>query len=583
MKNGFLKKKLLLVFWAASIPFAVIPQRVFAEVNDFSELNALAESLGADKDHFSFVNFSLKDYSQDIADKYASRLTSLELTTSRSEWAQYYSMSGLCYGISALEVLTHNNVITPSQIQSGAGSLSEVRLDSNVKDALYYYQSSQYFQSAMFTMKQYLSSNSIEDDCNNLIEHAEKAMKDSRYFSIAMKLKNGGHAIVCIGCADGSWEFKGRKYDKCILTLDSNTSKTDETGTKYNPGFSPDTCIYINTSEKEYYIPAYDAGSFNDKLKINCIYDNDELLNDRGLLASNPSDAYETGLTSIEIDHVLKPYSLTAYCNGEEKTFYCDEKNPLNISAYPLKSGNNIVESITDLKADCWKFTTDENESAKKEFSPAITRETDNDLQYARAGGKIDVTLRNSYVSINKKRENDIFDMWLMSNDYAKEGGTVSFQLDGTSFASSMSMEYIDGEGLLLKTDGTVNTVFTLGKITENSSGAKKYEIPELYSIIYSHDIMLRYDNETKQYMIYLDCEGDGKFDDRVQRGDTNCDGRIDARDASNILSAYADEQTGVFFGYILSKNYADYNNDGTINSIDASDVLAEYSRLSTE
>ena len=118
--------------------------------DDEVDLKQLASSLGADKDHFSFVNFSLKDYSQDIADKYASRLTSLELTTSRSEWAQYYSMSGLCYGISALEVLTHNNVITPSQIQSGAGSLSEVRLDSNVKDALYYYQSSQYFQSAMF-------------------------------------------------------------------------------------------------------------------------------------------------------------------------------------------------------------------------------------------------------------------------------------------------------------------------------------------------------------------------------------------------------------------------------------------------
>ena len=65
--------------------------------------------------------------------------------------------------------------------------------------------------------------------------------------------------------------------------------------------------------------------------------------------------------------------------------------------------------------------------------------------------------------------------------------------------------------------------------------------------------------------------------------GDVNEDGKVDAKDASAILAAYAMTSTGGESG--LSEKQlkaADVNGDTKINSIDASSILAYYSFLST-
>ncbi|WP_297959883.1 dockerin type I domain-containing protein [uncultured Ruminococcus sp.] len=83
--------------------------------------------------------------------------------------------------------------------------------------------------------------------------------------------------------------------------------------------------------------------------------------------------------------------------------------------------------------------------------------------------------------------------------------------------------------------------------------------------------------NESSNNLVFSIGEN---FDISVEVGDVNCDGKIDAVDASYILSDYAlastDKKT------ILNKQLADYNNDGKVDAIDASAVLSEYARLST-
>lgn len=63
--------------------------------------------------------------------------------------------------------------------------------------------------------------------------------------------------------------------------------------------------------------------------------------------------------------------------------------------------------------------------------------------------------------------------------------------------------------------------------------------------------------------------------------GDVNGDGMINAVDASNILSAYADISTGT--ETILNRNVSDVNGDGMIDALDATQILMIYAELSTE
>lgn len=65
--------------------------------------------------------------------------------------------------------------------------------------------------------------------------------------------------------------------------------------------------------------------------------------------------------------------------------------------------------------------------------------------------------------------------------------------------------------------------------------------------------------------------------------GDVFADGRVDASDASLLLSEYSLLSTGETSTFTSEQTAAaDVNSDGKIDSIDASLVLAYYSRIST-
>ncbi|MDE5765221.1 MAG: hypothetical protein K2I00_09725 [Ruminococcus sp.] len=69
-------------------------------------------------------------------------------------------------------------------------------------------------------------------------------------------------------------------------------------------------------------------------------------------------------------------------------------------------------------------------------------------------------------------------------------------------------------------------------------------------------------------------------YDKEVQKGDVNCDGKIDASDASLVLQAYSSLSTGGTT--YLSSSLADWDNNGMIDSSDASFILSKYAELST-
>lgn len=561
------------------------PFPVSAEDDENLDLNSLAASLGADKDHFVIPNYVIKGYSDDIVREFEEWMSPREIMDSASVWAQNNSYNGLCFGISTLEILCHNGLVSPSDIQDGAEKLTDITLDDKVNDVLFYYNAMQHYKIFRYSIKGYICNNSISDDCRNLISSAEKAMEASRYFSISYSLSGGGHAVAGIGIANGNWEYDGHIFNKCILTLDSNANITKEDSSKENVGFARSTCIYVNSETNEYYIPFYQAASYDETLKINAIIDDDSFLNSRSLFAEDKTPVLtETGLTNIEVGYTMKPYTLTAY-NGDESTIYPGDFNTgLSITKNDLSRANGyITETYTDKSADKWVLETATDESATRDISPHIYVCNEKTTLYARAGGPTRMELSKDHVSIQKKRENQIFDISLTSDDYYEDSGYVNLRIDGISDAENIAMEYRKGEGFLLSTDGYTETILCGEYIATDENGWKTSKVPQIYSIIYSDDIMLKYEAIPGKYLAYIDLNNDGVFEEKVKRGDTNCDGVIDASDASNILKSYADSQTGRISVYYLGIDYTDYNNDGVIDSADASEVLEEYAKRMTE
>jgi hypothetical protein len=85
-------------------------------------------------------------------------------------------------------------------------------------------------------------------------------------------------------------------------------------------------------------------------------------------------------------------------------------------------------------------------------------------------------------------------------------------------------------------------------------------------------------------YNGYIKINGEKKTTPPVEYdlGDVNNDDRIDAVDASSVLSYYAKISTDQDGGYTeAQKLAADVNNDGLINAVDASDILAYYAYAS--
>ncbi|MCM1529836.1 MAG: dockerin type I domain-containing protein [Alistipes sp.] len=98
-------------------------------------------------------------------------------------------------------------------------------------------------------------------------------------------------------------------------------------------------------------------------------------------------------------------------------------------------------------------------------------------------------------------------------------------------------------------------------------------------NIFVSEKTEVRYDEDGISGF-YLDKDKDGVFEHRVETGDVNCDGKIDASDASFVLQAYSSLSTGgtTYLNYSL----ADWNGDDKIDASDASLILQKYAELST-
>lgn len=189
-------------------------------------LKEIAKQFGSETDYLTYVNYATLTIADTKSNKcYAEFLNRCSNAQTALDPSASYSATlqgGRCMGISLIEILSHNGYFTPSDIHVGATYLTDIELDNEVKYYTDFYSSVQLYTEFDLYMRWYLSHYSNEERVKMLLDAAEKATEEGKYFLIVLDASNFSHAVTGIGAVDGDWTIDDKHYDKCVLTYDSN-------------------------------------------------------------------------------------------------------------------------------------------------------------------------------------------------------------------------------------------------------------------------------------------------------------------------------------------------------------------------
>ncbi len=550
----------------------------YAEEFENPDLQALASSLGADTDFLNIPNY-YHDEERPVPDEcyfnWLSKTTNTEFADYPQEKFNSVVNSGNCVGISLVEILCHNGIISPLDIAENAKKLSDIEYSADVNKLLTEYQALQlYTEYALYD--HYIITRDYEEQVKNVVSTAEKCMNEGKYFLLYFQTHSMSHAVTGIGIASGNWTFNEKTYDKCILTHDSNG--TDSNG---NTGFNEKGCIYINSQTNQIFIPAYNIDS-DDEMIIGTI-NNDTLLNYKGSINAS----YEPNVPQIHELTLKMPFVI-----NYDITFFDENGTELPDGDY--------LEG--DLGSEIY-YTTG------KKITSKATNVSNGDLSISNI-----IKIRDSDVLLNINAKNNpseiIYEdnLWqIHSMNDEKVSWSFKFFLNDNKFPfyphycwmiSGDDMNNVEVEkksnGFLIRKDHEdKKIVVSVSDMDYDERGERQEPLANqfLYEFNASNNVLFAYD-ENNAVKLYIDKDEDNMFDDKVENGDINCDGIINASDASDIMKKYAEisTKTNIFSQLSLTTdkiqyNYMnyDFNNDGSVNAADASSVLAEYAKSATK
>ncbi len=577
-------KKLLSVLTALTLFTAFSLLNSYADDTETTDLHALAISLGADTDYMNVVNYrhdEERPVKWNVFTDFLWNLSVIEACYAAPESFSAISQSGSCLGISSLEVLAHNGFIQPSDIQTGAGTMNEISYSNETDRIITNYQCLQGYTEFSYYEKFLITDLTYNEQIERLIETAENSMKENRYFLITIRSRGFSHAVCGIGTADGEWEWDGEKYDKCILTLDSNISDTEGNA----KGFSENACIYINSETRHCYIPTYEIGMDNDPSFA--VIDDNTLINHRGTI--NPSEAIKTDTSCI------KQISR----NTSENTKLYAVSDDGSMTLFDEASFSDWAGAANFIKDASVHIDVDDEPTAYPNFR-YINLDRWIDIEFLDDSianrdvynADIDISDNNVYMKCNEGSIKEIGLQIRMNEGTYNCSPFFWWNMGVYDLADDIDFEVRDN-GILLKSNGHMKVGLTPYCYQLDDDGHFLFDKSYTYmdiETVNSQDVgaFIESDNnifvgiENDEIVYYIDKNGDDVYDDKVEKGDVNCDGFIDAADASLVLAKYSANSTASSEYIGVGLALGDYNNDGLVDAVDASLILAKYAELST-
>lgn len=541
-----MKKRLLGIITAATL-LSMPVNPVYSADEETSPLKELAKQLGWETDYFTFVNYSTLVSNKKTEKTYLEYLNSCTNAEIVSDpFDNYYGIliNGRCMGISVLEILSHNGILKPSDIQPGSEFLTDITLDNEVQDVVAKYHLLQNHTELDLYMKWYLTHYSSEEKVKLLLDTAEKSMEEGKYFLMvydAPGVTNASqrfiHAVAGIGIADGNWTFNGEQYDKCILTYDSNAIRGEFLPQETIAwGFLEALSIYVNSENGRIYVPGYGLGT-DDGLTFFATAD-ETLLNYKGSI--NSSETINTDLSllnKIKIEGEGE-YSITAKrTDGTSCDVIADsfESNlTKNFNSYYCDGSSVVVKNVggTDLYAS---FT---------DTAHTVNINADGNVQ--------NIFKDASTIEIAGSGENASYSVDVILNE-----GNYEFSphyrwiFDGVT-DNNISVKQTD-KGMLLSSSGGVDCKVTTYDVDYDEENSVK----DMESNCCTAEI-----NSSQSIMVYFDEENDLRYYE-VSAGDVNADGDISVADAVTLQNYLLGR------GSLINWRSADINGDETVDIFD--------------
>ncbi|MDE7365295.1 MAG: hypothetical protein K2N27_10535 [Ruminococcus sp.] len=517
-----------------------------AETND---LSSLASFLGADTAYFSFTNYT-KNYLD----------TDMIITDCEDQ----------SYGISMLQILSHNGVFAVSDIQQGAKNLADVQFDSELEALIESYQLTRFNIPQLRIKRAFMKNNT-----QTLVQTAMVSMTAKKYFHISLSISNKTHDVAGIGIASGSWTFNGNSYDKCILTVDSNTTSFDE-----------NYCIYVNTSDNTFCIPAYDD------VTLTAVIADDDVLNYQGKLGEQVQPPVDIPDSENPAKIYVDTYSRNII--GEKYNEEYDEYIPQYKSTeeeYEVIAGDAVYDSFyLDTQptfnapvADSYKFRFKDYRSDESYL--AFDSESKDGYAFVKANKYAESAEISVHKASIKTTDKDSINAEIVPTEPLYKSPFNFFEANAF-YAKNFTITDRE-DGILLQSDSSYSANMVFGVCDMDTLTLAKDSRLEFRIEPLSRDLLLKYDTETQKIRGFIDKDEDDVYETEIQYGDTDCDGMLDADDASEILSIYSDLST-----YCTEENpnyhmeyvniFADFNGDGLIDASDASGVLEKYAEYAT-
>ena len=565
-------KKMISLLLALTTALKAIPACAYAKQSDDPELYELAYSLGADKEFLGVANYMHDEehlFNNDCYVDFLHHCSVLEAAYSPASTFSSSMSSGACVGISILEVLAHNGVIKPTDIQEGAETLSEIILNEKSDRYITDYQAIQGYTVLDSYEKYLITSMTYEEMIDRLLEVSENCMNNDKYFFISFRNQKMSHAVCGIGIMDGQWEFDDTNYDKCILVLDSNL-RDNEGNAK---GFNEKSCIYINSETKQCCIPVYDISNKKDQFLAFAVIDDDTILNYKGFI--NPSENTNTDLSKLkhfisdtgdnikifsvsnEGAKTLLPEAVFGDTSGQHLFF---ESDMVHVEVKDRRKAFDLRYINSDRWVDFICFGEELKHNCDIDFS-------DNELK-----------IKNN----NAEAMATMFQIRMNNESYGFE--PVFWWVITSTIDDNLTVEICD-EGMLFRSSGRIDATvcpyyYTLDENENILSVTMSVDRENKPHYFYSDNNVLVKADKDHNISFYIDNDNNDVYDKLVQNGDINCDGFIDAVDASKVLSIYAKLST--IINNPVDYSLGDVNNDGFVDAVDASAILAKYAELST-
>lgn len=555
--------------------------------NETAEIEALAESLGAYTDALYIKNYLHTDdlpISDESYTDYLKKCSPVEVGNGGvvySDFSNTVSL-GMCNGIALVEILAHNGIISPSDLDPDAGTLSDINLNPTVDKYLTDYQVIQNHNEQTLSTYYKVMTHSSEELVSDLVDTAERCMNEGKYFFITITSKDFNHAVAGMGVINGNWELNGGIYDKCVLILDSNLVLDG----KSTP-FSPKACIYVNSETNKAYMPAYQRETSEEFLIT--AFDDDNLMNYKGTINESTELPEELdSLWEVSMNNAFKNiFELTAYNSDGSEYDGIEAQNGFYLDYDPKVAFLNCekikVNSYLDPRRAESEYGSDFNKEER--FSVVFDskdKQISTNLTY---NGCIEVDDKSVKITTTDPKTVEDYSIIIHSND----GILSHFDWSFYGFTSSDIKVTETENGVIL--NSSRNGIYTKIDIYDHVYDSEGNIADEFndefakFNVTSSEgNIMIALD-DSSNIVLYRDNNGDGVYDVPVEKGDVNSDGRIDATDASFILDAYSTLSTTnnkLYQNVFINKDIADVNEDGYIDATDASIVLAKYAELST-